>query len=139
MIGGMFTLFALLRDPDEEIDNDRLMRDIREQFAWAREYEVFEHELVFPKFTDVVMRKDAWKASFQIRRDTGRSINLGPLRRAIGVRKLPPDFLEYDTEIAIRFDDDPEREYTDEIINIGEFMRETYPGIVLLTSAGGLW
>lgn len=135
----MFTLFALLKDPDEAVDNERLLRDIREQFAWARDYELSEEELVFPKFTNVVMRNGDWKVSFQIRRDTGRSINLGPLRRAIGVRKLPPDFLEYDTEVAIGFADDPERVYTDDIINIGEFVREAYPGVVLLTSAGGLW
>ena len=135
----MFTLFALLKDPDEAVDNARLLRDIREQFAWARDYALSEEELVFPTFTNVVMRNGDWTVSFQIRRETDRSINLGPLRRAIGARKLPPDFLAYDTEVAIGFADDPEREFTDDIINIGEFVREAYPGVVLLTSAGGLW
>ena len=44
---------------------------------------------------------------------------------------MPENFLSYNKELAIGFGDDPDRRFTDEIINIGEFVRENYPGVVI--------
>ena len=44
---------------------------------------------------------------------------------------LPPDFADYDTQIVLGFGDDPERLHTNDIIFLGEFVRETYPGVVI--------
>lgn len=129
----MFTLFAFLSDPTGAVDNDALLTNIRENFAWAREFEITTEKLHWPDFTNVVMIKDGWKVSFQIRTDTGRSLNLPVLGRALRRKKiqLPAGFDDYTTEIAIGFGDDPDRVFTDDIINIGEFIRETYPGVVI--------
>ena len=44
---------------------------------------------------------------------------------------LPPDFADYDTQIVLGFGDDPERLHTNDIIFLGEFVREMYPGVVI--------
>ena len=55
------------------------------------------------------------------------------LKKALGknANKLPSNFLDFNCEIAIGFADDPEKLHTNDIIDIGEFVRENYPGVVI--------
>ena len=60
------------------------------------------------------------------------TLDLTELQKILGQKtKLPADFLSYNKEIAIGFGDDPEKKYTNEIIFVGEFVRENYPGVVI--------
>ena len=48
---------------------------------------------------------------------------------------LPEGFDDYDTELIMHFNDDDEREHTDDIIFLTEFIKEQFPGVVLYNDA----
>lgn len=128
----MFTLFALLHDPSNSVDNDSLIRDLRQKFPWIKEYTVSTETLEFPAVTLVVMEKENWKVEFEIREQEDMTLSLTELQKILKKKTtLPENFLSYNKELAIGFGDDPDRRFTDEIINIGEFVRENYPGVVI--------
>lgn len=128
----MFTLFALVKDTSGAIDNDALMRDLTQKFHLASEFQIGTETLFFPRVTEVVMTKADWSVSFQIRPEDSMTLDLTELQKILGQKtKLPADFLSYNKEIAIGFGDDPEKKYTNEIIFVGEFVRENYPGVVI--------
>ncbi|MDO5289677.1 MAG: hypothetical protein Q4F13_08605 [Pseudomonadota bacterium] len=82
--------------------------------------------------TLVVMEKENWKIEFEIREQEDMTISLTELQKILKKKTtLPENFLSYNKELAIGFGDDPDRRFTDEIINIGEFVRESYPGVVI--------
>lgn len=128
----MFTLFALLKDEDGLITPDSLIRDLVEKFAWIGEFRIEKEELSFPQTTRVVLHKPDWQVCFDIRSREEMTLDTGRLHEILAPKAaLPADFLAYDTEMAIGFGDDPDRLYTDEVIFIGEFVRENYPGVVI--------
>ncbi|MDO4723276.1 MAG: hypothetical protein Q4A97_00770 [Comamonadaceae bacterium] len=128
----MFNLFALLHDPSGRIDNDSLMRELRQKFPWIGEYVVATEQLSFPDVTLVVLEKEGWRVEFEIREQDSMTLSLSALQKILQKKAaLPENFLSYNKELAIGFGDDPDRRFTDEIIHIGEFVRENYPGVVI--------
>ncbi|WP_143326763.1 hypothetical protein [Vandammella animalimorsus] len=128
----MFNLFALLYDPTGSVDNDSLMDDLKQRFPWIKEYRVFTETLQFPAITRVILEKDGWRVRFNIREQEDMTLSLSRLQKILKKKTaLPENFLSYNKELAIGFGDDPDRRFTDEIIHIGEFVRENYPGVVI--------
>lgn len=130
----MFTLFGYLSDPENRLDEAAFVRDVRAEWGWSRDYDITIEQLVMPRMPEIVMaHADGWRIRVQIRKDTARSTNLPVLARALRRKKvdLPAGFEGHDTELALRFDDDPEREHTDDVIDFGEYVRRSYPGVVL--------
>ncbi|WP_347484784.1 hypothetical protein ABFV80_002589 [Vandammella animalimorsus] len=128
----MFNLFALLYDPSGRIDNDSLMHDLRQKFSWIGQYAVCTEQLDFPDVTLVVLEKEGWRVEFEIREQDSMTLSLGALQKILKKKAaLPGNFLACNKELAIGFGDDPDRRFTDEIIQIGEFVRENYPGVVI--------
>lgn len=128
----MFTLFALLPDASGGVTNDSLIRDVKKGLPGVEEFEISKKELVFPKVTVVLLQKLGWRVRLQIRKDEGMTLSLPELQRILGTKtQLPADFSSYNTEIAIGFGDDPEKQYTNDIIFVGEFVRENFPGVVI--------
>ncbi|MFV0476256.1 MAG: hypothetical protein ACK5ME_00275 [Parahaliea sp.] len=128
----MFTLFALLTDTSSLVTNDSLIRDLKKDLPGVEEYGISKKELVFPKVTVVLLQKAGWRVRFQIRKGENMTLSLPELQRILGTKtQLPTDLLSYNTEITIGFGDDPEKKYTNDIIFIGEFVRENYPGVVI--------
>lgn len=128
----MFTLFALLPDASGGVTNDSLIRDVKKGLPGVEEFEISKKELVFPKVTVVLLQKLGWRVRLQIRKDEGRTLSLPELQRILGTKtQLPADFSSYNTEIAIGFGDDPEKQYANDIIFVGEFVRENFPGVVI--------
>ena len=129
----MFNLFALAKDDTGAINNDSLIRDLQRKLSSAVAYRIYTEDLQLPKTTIVVMAREGWQVRFAIR--PGEDMVLSPteLKKALGknVSKLPANFLDYNCEIAIGFADDPDKLYTDDIIEVGEFVRENYPGVVI--------
>ena len=136
-----FNLFAIAKDPAGDIDNASLMRDLRKD-ARFQQFRLFTEDLHLPKTTIVVMEKDGWRVSFDIRPGEHMTLHLPGLKKAMGknAAKLPADFLDYKTEIAFGFDDDPDQLFTDDVIEVGEFVRGNYPGVVIYDQYNkGLW
>lgn len=128
----MFNLFALVKDDDNRITPDSLIHDLQEKFAWAHEYQIEKEDLQFPQTTVVNLNKPDWHVRISIRPDEDMTLDTGELHKILHKKTtLPDDFLTYNTEIAIGFADDPEERYTDDIINLGEFIRDNYPGVVI--------
>ncbi|PAT42611.1 hypothetical protein CK621_07985 [Vandammella animalimorsus] len=128
----MFNLFALLYDPSDCIDNDSLMHDLEQKLLWIGQYAVCTEQLDFPDVTLVVLEKEGWRVEFEIREQDSMTLSLGALQKILKKKTaLPENFLSYNKELAIGFGDDPDRRFTDEIIQIGEFVRENYPGVVI--------
>ena len=86
-----------------------------------------------PRTTIVILEKDGWEVRFFIRPGEDMTLNLPALKKEMGknAAKLPADFLDYRTEIAFGFDDDPDQLFTDDVIEVGEFVRGNYPGVVI--------
>ncbi|MBP7451401.1 MAG: hypothetical protein KA914_01265 [Ottowia sp.] len=128
----MFTLFALVKDTTNAIDNEALIHDLKNELPGIEQYEIAKKELVFPKVTVVQLLNRGWRVRFQIRSEDSMTLSLEALQKILGKKtQLPPDFLSYNKEIAIGFGDDPDKLYTNDIIFIGEFIRENYPGVVI--------
>ncbi|MDO5289675.1 MAG: hypothetical protein Q4F13_08595 [Pseudomonadota bacterium] len=128
----MFTLFALLHDPSNSIDNESLIRDLSQKFPWIKEYTVSTETLEFPAITRVILEREGWRVRFNIREQEDMTLSLSELQKILKKKTtLPENFLSYNKELAIGFGDDPDRRFTDEVINIGEFVRENYPGVVI--------
>lgn len=128
----MFTLFALLHDPERTLNNDSLMHDLRHKFAFIRDYTLREEKLDFPDTTIVVLEKALWRVKFSIRPDDDMTLDTTILHKLLRKKAtLPENFLQYNVEIAIGFGNDPEQTFTDDIICIGEFIRDNYPGVVI--------
>ena len=129
----MFNLFALVKDDTGAIHNESLIRDLKQKLRGVEAYHIYTKDLHMPKTTIVVMDREGWEVRFFIR--PGESMVLSPVEvnKAIGknASKLPANFLDYNCEIAFGFDDDPDETYTNDIIEIGEFVRENYPGVVI--------
>ena len=129
----MFHLFALAKDDAGAIHNESLIRDLKQKLHGVEPYRIHTKDLQMPKTTIVVMAREDWQVRFSIR--PGEDMVLSPteLKKALGknASKLPANFLDYNCEIAIGFADDPEKLYTEDIIEIGEFVRENYPGVVI--------
>ena len=129
----MFNLFALAKDDTGAINNESLIRDLKQKLRGVEAYHIYTKDLHMPKTTIVVMAREDWQVRFSIR--PGEDMVLSPteLKKALGknASKLPANFLDYNCEIAIGFADDPEKLYTEDIIEIGEFVRENYPGVVI--------
>ena len=127
-----FNLFAIVKDHAGEIDNASLMRDLKKDGRFEK-FRLFTEDLHLPKTTIVVMEKDGWRVSFDIRPGEHMTLHLPGLKKAMGknAAKLPADFLAYRTEIAFGFADDPDQLFTDDVIEIGEFVRGNYPGVVI--------
>ena len=126
------TLFALVDDAKGAITNESLMRDLQ-QFHGIDEYRVFTKELELPKATIVVLEKAGWRVRVSIRPGEDMSLSVSAVKKALGknASKLPANFLGYNCEIAIGFGDDPDKLYTDDIIEIAEFFKDNYPGLVI--------
>ena len=128
----MLTLFALVKDDADAITNDTLVRDLKHKLALAKEFEITTETLVFPRVTEVVMTKGNWSVRFEIRPESSMTLSVKELQKILGKKtQLPPDFQRYNKEIAVGFGDDPQKEHTNEIIFIGEFLRENYPRVVI--------
>ncbi len=129
----MFTLFALVQDDTGAITNESLMRDLNQKFHAISEYRLTTQDLHLPKTTIVVMEKSGWRVRFSIRPGEDMTLSVTRLRKALGknASKLPTNFLDYNCEIAIGFGDDPEQQHADDVIEIGEFVRENYSGVVI--------
>ncbi|QIK71026.1 hypothetical protein G7070_00435 [Propioniciclava coleopterorum] len=129
----MFTIFALLKDATGGLTPEGLAALVKERFFDVGSYTVTLEKLHWPAFTNVVLRQaDGWGMWFQIRQEDGRSIDpptLGAFLRR--TTTLPEGFDDYDTELVLHFDDDEEREHTDDIIFLTEFVNEQFPGVVL--------
>ena len=129
----MFHLFALTKDDAGAINNESLIHDLKQKLHGVEAYRIHTKDLQMPKTTIVVMAREGWQVRFSIR--PGEDMVLSPteLKKALGknASKLPANFLDYNCEIAIGFADDPEKLYTEDIIEIGEFVRENYPGVVI--------
>ena len=117
----MFTLFALVKDTTNAIDNEALIHDLKNELPGIEQYEIAKKELVFPKVTVVQLLNRGWRVRFQIRSEDSMTLSLEALQKILGKKtQLPPDFLSYNKEIAIGFGDDPDKLYTNDIIFIGE-------------------
>lgn len=128
----MLTLFALVKDDADAITNDTLVRDLKHKLALAKEFAITTETLVFPRVTEVVMTKGNWSVRFEIRPESSRTLSVKELQKILGKKtQLPPDCQRYNKEIAVGFGGDPQKEHTNEIIFIGEFLRESYPGVVI--------
>ena len=129
----MFTLFALVQDPTDAITNDALINDLNTKFHWVKDYQLSLKALEFPKTTVVDMSKEGWRVRFSIRPNEDMTLSVSEVKKVLGknAKKLPANFLDYNCEIAIGFGDDPDKLYTDDIIEIGEFIRANYPGVVI--------
>lgn len=128
----MFTLFALLHDPGHTLSNDSLMHDLRHHFAFIKEYDLYTETLTFPAVTIVVLEKEGWRVRFSIRPDEDMTLDTGILYKLLHKKAaLPENFRAYNTELAIGFDSDPEQRFTDDVILIGEFIRDNYEGVVI--------
>ncbi len=127
-----FNLFAIVKDHAGEIDNASLMRDLRKD-ARFQQFRLFTEDLHLPKTTIVVMEQDGWRVRFFIRPGEDMTLDLPALKKEMGKNavKLPADFLDYRTEIAFGFADDPDQLFTDDVIEVGEFVRANYPGVVI--------
>ena len=128
----MFNLFALAKDDIGAINNTSLIRDLQ-NFHGIQQFRVFEKPLHMPRTTIVVMEKAGWEVRIDIRPGEHMTLSLSALKKLMGknASKLPANFLDYNCEIAIGFGDDPDQAFTDDIIEIGEFFRENYPGLVI--------
>lgn len=129
----MFNLFALVKDPDGAITNDTLIHDLERGFPFLAEYAVSKKDLIMPRTTIVVLAKQDWTIRLSIRDQENMSVTPAHVLKYARKRKtvFPDHFESYDTEIAIGFSADPEQEYTDDIIYMGEFIRENYPGVFI--------
>ena len=129
----MFTLFALALDLTGTITPDALIDDLNTKFHGVKDYQLSTKALEFPKATVVDLSKEGWRVRFSIRPNDDMTLSVSEVKKAIGknASKLPANFLDYNCEIAIGFGDDPDKRYTDDIIEIAEFIRENYPGIVI--------
>ena len=127
-----FNLFAIVKDHAGEIDNASLMRDLKKDGRFKK-FRLFTEDLHLPKTTIVVMEQDGWRVRFFIRPGEDMTLDLPALKKAMGKNavKLPADFLDYRTEIAFGFADDPDQLFTDDVIEVGEFVRANYPGVVI--------
>jgi len=129
----MFNLFALVKDDTGTISNESLIRDLKQKLRGVEAYHIYTKALHMPKTTIVVMEREGWEVRFFIR--PGENMVLSPVdvKKAIGknASKLPANFLDCNCEIAFGFDDDPDHIHTNDIIEIGEFVRENYPGVVI--------
>ena len=78
------------------------------------------------------MKKGDGDVSFQIRPGEDMTLSLAELQKILGKKTtLPADFESYDSEIAIDLNHDLEKKYTDETIEIGEFVRGYFPGAMI--------
>ena len=129
----MFTLFALALDLSGTITPDALIDDLNTKFHGVKDYQLSTKALEFPKATVVDLSKEGWRVRFSIRPNDDMTLSVSEVKKAIGknASKLPANFLDYNCEIAIGFGDDPDKLYTDDIIEIAEFIRENYPGVVI--------
>ena len=129
----MFTLFALALDLSGTITPDALIDDLNTKFHGVKDYQLSTKALEFPKATVVDLSKEGWRVRFSIRPNDDMTLSVSEVKKAMGknASKLPANFLDYNCEIAIGFGDDPDKLYTDDIIEIAEFIRENYPGIVI--------
>lgn len=128
----MFTLFALLHDADGRIDHAALLRDFQQTFPFASEYTILSETQVFPATERVVLEKAGWRVRLTIRKQGSMSLSLPALQKILRPKAaLPAHFLAYDTEIAIGFGDDPEDAHTNDILHIGEFVRENFSGVLI--------
>ena len=128
----MFNLFALWRDADDRLDMAALKDDFETRFAFAGDYTITTKDLVFPRVTIVVLTQGDWEVQVWLWK--GEDMTLDPTAVAEALPAgtvLPPDFADYDAQIVLGFGDDPERLHTNDIIFLGEFVRETYPGVVI--------
>ena len=128
----MFNLFALWRDADDRLDVATLKEDFQTRFAFAGDYTIATRDLVFPRVTVLVLSRGDWEVEVWLRK--GEDMTLEPTAVATALppgAALPADFADYDTEIVLGFGDDPERLHSDDIIHLGEFVREAYPGVVI--------
>ena len=129
----MFTLFALALDLSGTITPDALIDDLNTKFHGVKDYQLSTKALEFPKATVVDLSKEGWRVRFSIRPNDDMTLSVSEVKKAMGknASKLPANFLDYNCEIAIGFGDDPDKLYTDDIIEIAEFIRENYPGVVI--------
>ena len=135
-----FNLFAIVKDHAGEIDNASLMRDLKKDGRFKK-FRLFTEDLHLPKTTIVVMEQDGWRVRFFIRPGEDMTLDLPALKKAMGKNavKLPADFLDYRTEIAFGFADDPDQLFTDDVIEVGEFVRANYPGVIYDQYNKDLW
>jgi len=130
----MFNLFALVKDDTGAISNESLIRDLKQKFHGVQAYRISTQDLVMPRTTIVVMGREGWEARFFVRPGEDMVLSPAELKKALGknASKLPDNFLDYNCEIAMVFGDDPDQEFTDDIIEIGEFIRDNYPSAVII-------
>ncbi len=92
----MFTLFALVKDTTNAIDNEALIHDLKNELPGIEQYEIAKKELVFPKVTVVQLLNRGWRVRFQIRSEDSMTLSLEALQKILGKKtQLPPDFLSY--------------------------------------------
>ncbi len=98
-----------------------------------KDYQLSTKALEFPKATVVDLSKEGWRVRFSIRPNEDMTLSVSEVKKAMGknASKLPANFLDYNCEIAIGLGNDPEKLHTGDIIEIAEFVRENYPGVVI--------
>ena len=75
---------------------------------------------------------------FEIREADEMSLDVAVLQKILQKKAaLPVDFLAYNKEIAVGFDDDPQRRFTDDMIGVAEWLRDIFPDAVLFDQYNG--
>ena len=134
----MFTLFVLLRDDNHAVNNDSLAGRLKQHFPWYSDFALSTETLIFPSLSLLVLEGKGWRVRFEIREADEMSLDVAVLQKILQKKAaLPVDFLAYNKEIAVGFDDDPQRRFTDDMIGVAEWLRDIFPDAVLFDQYNG--
>ena len=134
----MFTLFVFLRDDNHAVNNDLLACGLKQHFPWYSDFALSTETLIFPPVSLLVLERKGWRVRFEIREVDEMSLDVAVLQKILQKKTaLPADFLAYNKEIAVGFDDDPQRRFTDDVIGVAECLRDIFPDAVLFDQYNG--
>jgi len=118
-----FPLYALLGDVAPKISNESLATDLRDMFGSDSNFSLEFEKLPFKKNKSLALRWGKWRVSIAYEEGADVLADSAEIQKIVG-SSAPYDLSGIGRRIRAVFANDPQREHTNEIVRVMDFLRK---------------
>ena len=124
-----FSLLALLTEQSPAMSNESLANELREYFANQEDFSLKFERLPFAKTDTLALRWGSWLMRVAYEEGSRIQDESAQIQEILGDRS-PRELSSIDRRVRVVFGDDDDREYTNQIIDMMQFLQDI-PGSIV--------